>query len=172
MRHATSLLVLLSLLAGCNPPDGVLTWAFALQPPAWLEAPPGTEAHDFVMAAGRVQGDVGTRKVRVTVRGLPPAADGGSYVVQLAFAEQPIRAQGASPGPGGAAVREVELGTLALDALGSAELAGESEGLDLMAGARIEWMGSRRQTVLEGMVGNLDEPAPEAEPPTDTGHHH
>jgi hypothetical protein len=78
---ASAIAAALALLPACDvPPDGVLSFAFILEPPPPSEtrsypspADTGLPPFAFAGARGRCDGDIPARRLRCTFSGLPPA---------------------------------------------------------------------------------------------------
>lgn len=199
---AASAFLLAMSAAGCGgPEDGVLSYRFGVYPIPTLVLPSaeqlGRELRptDFESTEGICSANVEDRSLILTLEHLPPittSLDGPHYQAFLEMSDRPIgvQAQGESggfprsvSGPLGAAAaaKEVPLGRITPDPLGSASLTVTRAPFDLayVSGARIEIVvpdstGALTFPVIAGEVGNLLEEGEDPTPPGDDGggHHH
>lgn len=182
-------LALLLGAVGCNPPDGVQSFAFSLAPGATLTLPGADQfggpirPFDFVHAVGRCSANLTSKSVTITVDGLlpPAAANGPYYRFVLLIGDEDIRPQSAPPPANHEEPSAfVDLGRIDVDHTGRAtvSLINAPGDLPRVHGGRVELMIPAADgtltpyPVLEGEVGNLADPVPQAAAPASGGHHH
>lgn len=200
LARPAALLASVALVAGCSGrPDGVLSLAFALAPPAVVTLPePGELGSTFspislAQATGKLVATPPDGSAELTVESLPPLGvpkDVATYRFTLTFGPKPVPPQSAvlrllrAASPVGAAWAETGaedrlVKELTPDAMGRVRLALYGlEGADRVTGGRIDIVlptaagGERTFKVLEGRVGNLAGASGSATPPAPKGGGH